>query len=618
MLCLTLLDLSGLICAMGRRAALTAVLSTLITLLVASSASAVWTHKGKGELKENASVTLKGTLTLSSSAGNVACATEIGTTLTASSSSGHVNSFTVAKPSECDLTGSLAAICGTNGLTKVEKTGSWALTADETDVTLSSIDVHYAMAGCLIPSFELKGSATLSLDKATAFSTAAFSGTQTLYNALGEESGTGELKGTLSATPAGTYGVKTAASVETRWTDANAPLGSDGKLTLSGSFSFEGSGGSISCPATVKLLLESSTVEEEEAEGEIESFTVSKAAECDLGGNYKTTCGTNAVAKVQQTGTATLNATSEDITVNGLVLDYELEKCAITELKVEGSPTISVTSPEAISSATFSAGSLEVFNSKGETLNTATAGGSASASPAGTFQLVDNTHAEETAAHAATTHAHETAATEHEATTIEGPVWTTTDGTISGKEEALAVETEGEITSSFGGLNTTVPIRFEGEVWNGVAHGEGSINAEAGAGFVPGIPTSICTVEVTLVGGPWSIALTMDTEIGAETDDATVDMSEVGFINHYSHGCFTASGGAIPTKGAATGTVTATAETNGDHVDLTLAATQDLYLTNAETWKHITTAEHVALYSNPSPLVLQTVDPEGSIGVEQH
>jgi hypothetical protein len=195
--------------------------------------------------------------------------------------------------------------------------------------------------------------------------------------------------------------------------------------------------------------------------------------------------------------------------------------------------------------------------------------------------------------------------------------WTTTDGTVGPKTEGVQVTTAGAITSSFGGLNTTAPIHLEGEVWNG-AHGEGSINAEAGAGFVPGIPTSICTVAVTLVGEPWSLTLTTDTEPGSDTNDATLDMSEVGFINHYSHGCFTASGGLIPTKGAATGTVTATATTNGHHVDLTLEATQDLYPTDPETWIHKTTAEHVALTSNPSPLVLKTVEEGGSIGVEQH
>jgi hypothetical protein len=373
---------------MENKTVLSVVAVVLLSLALASTASASWTHKGKGELKETASLTLKGTLTLSTSAGNVSCSTELGATLTASSSSGHVNSFTVAKPSECDLTGSLAAICGTNGLTKVEKTGTWALTADESDITLTGLEVDYVMAGCLIPSFKIKGSSTISLDKTTAIGSATLAGSQTLYNAVGEESGSGELKGTLAASPAGTYGVKTAATVETKWTDAGEQLSEDGKLTLTGSFSFSGTGGSISCPATVKLLLESSTVEEEEAEGEVESFTVSKAAECDLSGNYKTTCGTNAVAKVEQTGTATLTATEEDFTIAGLVLDYELEKCAIPSLKVEGNPTVSVTSPESIASASFSAGSLEVFNSKGETLNTATAGGSASASPSGTYQLV--------------------------------------------------------------------------------------------------------------------------------------------------------------------------------------------------------------------------------------
>jgi hypothetical protein len=151
--------------------------------------------------------------------------------------------------------------------------------------------------------------------------------------------------------------------------------------------------------------------------------------------------------------------------------------------------------------------------------------------------------------------------------------WTTTAGTVGGEGEGVPVETEGAITTSYGGLNTSAPVRIEGEVWNG-AHGEGSIEATAGVGFVPGIPTSICTVAVTLVGEPWSLTLTTDTEPGSDTNDATLDMSEVGLIKHFSHGCFTASGGLIPATVAVTGAMTATASTNGDHVDLTLEATR--------------------------------------------
>ena len=440
-------------------------LTALLALILASSAAANWTHKGKGELKENASVTLSGELTLSTSAGNVSCPVSMGTTLTASGSSGHVNSFTVSKPSECDLTGSLAAICGTNGLTKVEKTGTWALTADESDITLSAIDVHYTMAGCLIPSFRLKGSSTLSLDKSTAIGKATFSGTQTLYNSAGEESGTGELKGTLTASPAGTYGVKTGALVETVWTDEDKHLSSDGKLTLTGTFSFSGSGGSISCPATIKLLLESSTVEEEEAEGEIESFTVANPSECDAEGGYKTSCGTSKVVKVEQTGTATLTATESAIKVSGLALDYEFKECGIVTLRVEGSPTLTPGNPESIAGATFSVGSLEVFNSKAETIGTASAGGEVSASPSGTFQLTEDhgehekTTEEAETAHTEATETEETAHTEHTEETAETPGGLTLiEGQWRidpGEEpvEAHTVELTGSISS------TKAPIR---------------------------------------------------------------------------------------------------------------------------------------------------------------
>jgi hypothetical protein len=196
--------------------------------------------------------------------------------------------------------------------------------------------------------------------------------------------------------------------------------------------------------------------------------------------------------------------------------------------------------------------------------------------------------------------------------------WTTTEGTVKGPGSGVAVEAEGAITSFFG-FGTTATIRLEGEVWNGEQDGEGSIEADViGTGFVPGIPPSICQVHVTLVGEPWSVTLTTDPEEDAGTNDATVDLGEVGFVNHYSHGCPTVTGGKIPTKGAATGTVTATASTDGDHVDITLETTQDLYPTNPDTWQHLTTAVHVGMTSNPNPLLLWTVDPAGSIGVEQH
>lgn len=546
---------------MKGRTALFVACAALLVLGLTGSASAAWTHKGKGELKENASLALSGTVTLSTSAGNVACPTTVGTTLTASSSSGHVESFAVSKASECDLTGSLAAICGTNGVTKVEKTGTWALAADENDITLTGIDVHYAMAGCLIPGFRVKGSSTLTLDKANAIGTATLSGTQTLYNALGEESGSGELKGTLTASPAGTYGVKTAATVETRWTDANSHLSEDGKLTLSGTFSFSGTGGGISCPATVKLLLESSTVEEEEAEGEIESFAVAEPSKCDITGSYASSpCTTNSISKVEQTGTATLTATEEDITISGLVIDYKFEKCPITSLRVQGNPTVSVSSPESIASATFG-GSLDVYNAESEKIGTATAGGSPSASPSGTFQLTaDAKEAEET------THEAETeAASTEPGLTFEhleeeaGPWWVSEGNTEEGttlpsEEEAVAIEGEGAInnTSATGLVTGPCETAGSGSVWNDETMGEGQFTSFT---IVTPCETNIpgCSVITATANAsnetPWPITLT--------TTD-TIDIYNVTLTNHYAGAGCEAAG--VPTFASMTGTLTGTLE----------------------------------------------------------
>ena len=114
------------------------------------------------------------------------------------------------------------------------------------------------------------------------------------------------------------------------------PSPEDGQLTLSGAFSVSGSGGSISCPSTIKLQLESSTVEEEEPEGEIESFTVSKPSECDLSGGYKTTCGTNAVAKVTQTGHSDPDRDRRRRRSRRPDPRLRIQKCAIVSVRVEG------------------------------------------------------------------------------------------------------------------------------------------------------------------------------------------------------------------------------------------------------------------------------------------
>lgn len=361
----------------------------LLALMLPSLASANWTHKGKGELAENASVTLASELTLSTSAGNVTCPTSIGATLTKESTTGHVNSYTVSEPSKCDVTGSLGSICGTNGLTKVEKTGTWALTAEETDIKLSSIDLHFTFAGCLISGFRLKGTTTLSVNKASAISSATLSGSQTLYNSSGEEAGSGTLEGTLSVSPASTYGIQPVPTVDTKWLMENEPLSENGELTLSGNFSFSGSIGSVTCPVSAKLSLTAGEIEEEDPEGKVETFTVAKPSECDVGGTLKTTCGTNSVSSIEKTGTWNLTTNKEDISVTGLVLDYKFKGCAVSSLRVEGDATVSVDDPTEIGETEFG-GTLSVYNAAEEEIGTAESGGTQSASPAGTYAIKDN------------------------------------------------------------------------------------------------------------------------------------------------------------------------------------------------------------------------------------
>jgi hypothetical protein len=446
----------------------------------------------------------------------------MGVTLTKSSSAGDVNSLTVSKPSECDLSGALGTICGTHGLSKVEKTGTWSFAADEEDITLSSIDVHYVFAGCAVPSLRVKGSSTLSVDKASAISTTTFGGEQTLYNALGEELGKSKLEGALSMSPAATYGLKTAPTVETKWTDGNEHLSKDGQLTLTGAFSFSGSSGSVSCPATIKLALESSTVEEEEAEGEIESFTVSKPSECDVGGTLGTQCGTHSLASVEQTGTATLNATETDFTISGLSLDYKFSACVVTSLRVDGSPTVSLDDPSAIGEVTFGGGALQIYNASGEKTGSAEVGGSAAASPAGTYQVAEGGGG--------------------------GDQWHTDPGEvlIGGASEADHVTLAGNLTFTQGGLSfgpcaTAATV----ELWNegGVATGEPiSVEIAAGAGCVVSVEGSpVCNIEGFKIGAGH-----------LNTSGTAIDLENVFILQHFNEGC------PIGEEAGAAGTLTGT------------------------------------------------------------
>jgi|GEM_PF-3599203 len=370
-----------------RRTGLLAI-AAVLALALPATASAAWTHKGHGELKENASITLSGELSVSTEVGKVTCSTSIGATLTGESSTGTVNSYTVSEPSKCDLTESLGAVCGTHGATKVEKTGAWELTAEESQIKLSSIDLQFQFGKCLIPSLRIKGAATATPDNASAMSTLTLSGSQTLYNSQEEEAGSASLEGAPSVSPAATYGIKPTFE-QTVWTMEDEYLGEDGEMGLEGKFSFSYSGGSVSCSASAVLSLTSGEVEEGAAEGEVESFTVSSPSGCVVGGGLKETCsGENPVKSVEKTGTWTLSASEEDISVSGLALDYEFKECSTTSLRVEGEATLAVEQPSAITATAFS-GEPSIYNAAEERLGTAELGGIQAASPPGTFQLVE-------------------------------------------------------------------------------------------------------------------------------------------------------------------------------------------------------------------------------------
>ena len=326
-------------------------------------------------------------------------------------------------------------------------------------------------------------------------------------------------------------------------------------MTLSGSYSFSGTSGSVSCPSTVKLVLESSTVKEEEPEGEIESFSVAKPSECDVGGTVGSLCGTHSVVSVEQTGTATLNATEEDFTISGLSLDYKFSSCAVTSLRVAGSPTVSVDDASKIGSATFSAGSLKIFNSSGEETGTASAGGSATASPFGTFQLASDGAETEATAEEEATETEETALTPSTLTLNGGQWYIDHEGTETLVGSSTAT---GDVLSLAGPLKTTNaagtfvsgPCNTTAVVtlWNEKEQATGEVNSfEIFGPCATSIPG--CTIEEAnaSVAFPWHIDVIED----------EVNITGAGFANKYGDGC---TGVGIPPGVPLGGTGTATGE----------------------------------------------------------
>jgi hypothetical protein len=222
-----------------RRLLVTCLALTLLGLVNCSVASATWTHHGKGDLEEDAAITLKGNLTLSTAVGEVKCPVEMTATLTGGAPNGHIGSLGVSEPSKCDLTGGLATACGTHGLTKIEETGTWFFTADGGDIGLPILAIDYTFAGCAIPSLRVEGSTTLEVNRLDQISGVTLSGSQTLYNALEEEVGNAELKGSLAVSPSDTYGIKPIPGKCVDDAEGEEPFDECEELNLSGMIAFD-------------------------------------------------------------------------------------------------------------------------------------------------------------------------------------------------------------------------------------------------------------------------------------------------------------------------------------------------------------------------------------------
>lgn len=331
-----------------------AVLAILALAAVPSIASANWKDNGK-ELSGNGSLSISGKFVLSGTTGGVSCVTELASTLTAGTSTGHVNSFSVAKPSECDVSGTIGSLCGTHSVSKVEKTGTWSLTAGESDIAVSGVDFDIVFKECAITKVRVKGALTLAVSSASSIEAATFSGDLTAYNASEEEFDEFDASGTQTASPSGTFGIKeeTPPAEHAEWTKNGATLVTNDVVHLEGSFGWSSETlGGVTCQENTTLTLSLSAGTDSASATQLHDS--SPSTDCTVSGLLASACGEHSLTEftLLENGSATGTASTGQIHVNGLKFLTEFGSCV--SFTLTGSLLAQLDSTTAATKATLS------------------------------------------------------------------------------------------------------------------------------------------------------------------------------------------------------------------------------------------------------------------------
>ncbi|HEY6730653.1 MAG TPA: hypothetical protein VI039_06470 [Solirubrobacterales bacterium] len=125
--------------------------------------------------------------------------------------------------------------------------------------------------------------------------------------------------------------------------------------------------------------------------------------------------------------------------------------------------------------------------------------------------------------------------------------WTTGSARIGGPESPTTVGLHGELRSTINGFSTgPAKVDGHGNLWNGIAMGEGEITSFTFTGELPatpGLPESCKATGTAAVDPPWKLTLTTDI-----LDDLTAH-----FTYHYNAVCQALGFPAMATiKGVAT------------------------------------------------------------------
>jgi hypothetical protein len=274
----------------------------------------VWSQEGS-TLGAEGSLGVSGKLRLGSAAlGNLECPVSATISLNPNSGSGQLKEFS-ASAGSCTMTGLLKETCGSVtsltipseplSVTATESGGKPVITTNE------EFGFSAQLAGPSCPeNFLYVGKLTATPDNAAAMSSVSLSGTFKSYALVGGTFyglGNTSASGTLSASPAGKYGISKQRTVK-----------------IAGTIGWISSYGSMSCPVNGTVTLEPGS------EGTLSSLSKG-AGECAGSGMILSTCGkATSVSSGATPWALTDQGTSIKITGVSITFGYASKECAET------------------------------------------------------------------------------------------------------------------------------------------------------------------------------------------------------------------------------------------------------------------------------------------------